>query len=229
MSANLLDAVKDIFRTKEEKKAADFDALVRVFDDPTKPPKPAWVAEQLEQLGKTADDLRAAVEYRRKRLDLRKKLDDLPRLKTEQAAVEKAYQAEIARWEKLEKEHDAILAPIHSQGQNLHHQITDAQTATGLLRSGYAGPLLAELQRLEAEQASLTRAIRAEEHPRDELKARLAAHPRTQHDSETWTPAEEKAIQNAIDKHDATIAELTEQRRGLEQQQAEVENQMLLP
>ena len=30
---------------------ADFNALVKSFDNEAKPPKPAWVAEQLERLG----------------------------------------------------------------------------------------------------------------------------------------------------------------------------------
>ena len=66
----LLDAVVDIFRGKEAERAADFDALVRSFDDPTNPPTPATVAEELESLNKSPDDLQKAVAYRRQRLAL---------------------------------------------------------------------------------------------------------------------------------------------------------------
>jgi hypothetical protein len=221
----LLEQVRGLFSKRQAKRTQDFDSLAAEIAA-GREVAPEDVVQILDGAGKTPDELQRAVTYRQQRLDLRAKVDDLPRLEKEAARIEADYQAEAARWKKLEEEHEAILAPMRFQSKDIQYRIKEAKTALQLLRTNYAGPLTAEIAKLESKQAEITRAIRAEEHPRDELKARLAAHPRRE--AQTLTEREKKAIADAIGRHDETIAKLTEQHKGLEREQADLESQMLL-
>lgn len=105
---SLIEQVRGVFSKRQAQRVQDFEELAAAIAGGSEM-NPDDVIEILDDAGKTADQLQQAVTYRAERLALRTKLDDLPRLQAEQAAVEKEYQAEQKRWNELEEEHTKIV------------------------------------------------------------------------------------------------------------------------
>jgi hypothetical protein len=158
----LLEKAKAYIRGREEKKASDFDALVKAVAD-GKAPDPAKIAEQLEAFGKTVEDLAAAVENRQRRAEYARRFAELPGLQRKLADLQKAGSAEAARFRPLEEEHAATVRRLSGEAYFLEQQITEAQGMNDKLLGSYQGSLRAELAVNAAEQNEINQTIRSVE------------------------------------------------------------------
>jgi hypothetical protein len=163
MSLAIVEELTRHAESKQIQATEDFEKLAsRVAADENVSVKEA--AKILEAAGKTAADLEAATEGKRRRLALLAKLARIPGLLAEQeqvqrkiseaskplAAAEDAHRAARVK-------HDQIVEPLAVRVAALQSEIDGAPAIRAELRQSYAGPLLAELAAAhkEANRAAL--------------------------------------------------------------------------
>jgi hypothetical protein len=222
---SLIEQVRGVFSKRQAQRVHDFEQLAATIAGGSEI-NPDDVIEILDEAGKTADELQQAVTYRAERLALRAKLDDLPRLQAEQAAVEKEYQAEQKRWSELEEEHAKIVNSTRSRWVPLTDAIKEAHSARNRLQQTYQGPLSQAIAKAEAKQAEITRHINVVEHTKQSHIANLRV-PETPR--QRIAKCDEKALKVAIADCDKEIDELKKQRQVFGQEQTQLEAQLLLP
>ena len=144
----LLERVKEVFSTRQRKKVSDFDQLTAAVVD-GKGPDAATIAVQLEECGKTPEDLAGAVEYRQQRRQDAAILAEIPALENEKAELERKGREEDARFEALLKplaeEHRQIADKLNGRYRYITARIPQAEGVKARLLQTYVGPLTAEL------------------------------------------------------------------------------------
>jgi uncharacterized phage infection (PIP) family protein YhgE len=212
---------------KERQQAAieNYRGLVRGIGDGIEP-NADEVDEALERAGKKPEDLQADAELYIKRKALQAHHATLPELESERTKLRDELAAVNAAFVEQELAHKRKSFPLFGQIEVLDTKIQAAEQSLRSLRNTYAGPLLDDLARLEKESAALTQQMRAIEKVRDQHAADLGCR-RTRH--QCLTEGDKKSLRAAITAADAQIAELQRQRAVIEQRQAEVEKEMLVP
>lgn len=226
MSTGLLDAVGEIFRKKEQRAAADFDALVKAFDDESKPPKPAWIAEQLERLAETPAELESTLEYRRNRLGLRAKLATLPQLQGELADVQAVYTREMEKWGPVEQSHKSTILQCEVEANRLETAIADCKSMESKLRAGYQGGLLDELAAISIERQQVWREQQAVASTREHHHRELTCYRSPEH---PLVESAKVSMTKIVADCDAKLAELGRQTAALDWRQQEIEAAMVEP
>ncbi len=109
----LFDKIVGRQRQREQARANDFRSLVRAIAD-GKEPDPDHVDRVLIVTGQTLDDLRAAVGQYQHRLELRARLETLPKLEAEQRDVRKQIEKAEAALAQAEAKHAEAVWPLTS-------------------------------------------------------------------------------------------------------------------
>jgi chromosome segregation ATPase len=170
----LVPQVVDELQKRQRDRAAQYVAVVRsaAGADPSEF-DPAEVADILEAAGKQPADLTHDVARMAQRLALRERADMLAELDEELTGLKREYDAEMSKWNAVEKAHHERLAPITARVEELEALKRGAHEARRQLRAGYRGPLLDVLRTCYAEQGRLQERQARLQEERSRVKSRL--------------------------------------------------------
>jgi hypothetical protein len=160
--SSLFAQVAELFLARQVKKASGFDELAQAVAD-GKAPSPTKIAEQLEEFGKTPEDLEREVTRRQQRVADAQRLATLPALHDEKAELERKAAKENARYEAvlkpLQQEHQQTIDGLNDRYRNVVAQIPAVEGLRDKLRQSYVGPLQAELAEISAKQQEIQQSI----------------------------------------------------------------------
>ena len=220
---NLIDQVRGVFQASAQRKAADFAELVSILAN-GETIDPVEMAAQLEAVGKTPDELAAAIENKKRRSELAAVAFRLPAIHSEFAELKEAYNAELDRYHGLLAEHEQTVAPMANRAQALELEIKTAIRAAETLRATYRGPLLDQLAEVNHRQAALNSEIAGLQRTRDHVGSEL-------HRAQIGnaTPETLASYESTLAGCNAQIEQLSNQLSDLDQRATQIVVAMLKP
>jgi hypothetical protein len=158
----LLEKAKEKLLGRQQKKSADFDALaVRLATGKTVAVEE--ITDELETLGRTAEELDAEVSRRQRRIADAGALAEVPALQEEAAEIQARGAAESQRYEALvrplREEHERTLVALNGRYRYIVDRIPQAEAMRVKLLETYRGPLRDELDSNRQRQGELNREI----------------------------------------------------------------------
>jgi hypothetical protein len=124
--------VKQLRRTETDEADAEFEALVRLVDGGTES-DPVTINGRLRELGRTPEQLAAAIDIHRQRIAWRQTLDAAEGLDEQLADLHKQLRDEEARFAEEQKterrNHEAIIANLDGRARAVESRISDANRA----------------------------------------------------------------------------------------------------
>ena len=167
----LLEKVAEVFRTRQEKRAGDFDSLVvAVADGGGKAPSPEAIAERLEKFGKSLSDLSTGVKELRGRRESAAVRDGEPALLAKQQEVKARVEEVCAQYAAAESvfaaarsEYLRNLDTLSAEQRRVDDGLLGVKRARESLISTYpaSGPLALRVAELQAEQVEAAEPFRA--------------------------------------------------------------------
>ena len=154
----LLEKAKEKLLGRQQKKAADFDALAARLAAGKKV-NLEEITDELETLGRTAEELDAEVSRRQQRQADAAQLATVPAIKAELEEIGNQIMAEDERFKPLADAHQEKRRQLFGTAQWKQNQVTAAETMRAKLLASYRGPLTTELDENRAKQAELNREI----------------------------------------------------------------------
>ena len=153
----LLEKAKENLLGRQQKKAADFDALAARLATGKKVSLEE-ITDELETLGRTAEELDTEVNRRQQRQQFAATLATLPQLQADKAELERKASKENLRHEAivkpLEEAHRQTIDGLNARYGDVLRQIPVAESMKDKLRETYRGPLTEELAEIRASRAN---------------------------------------------------------------------------
>ena len=158
----LLEKAKEKLLGRQQKKAADFDALAARLAT-GKNVSLEEITDELETLGRTVEELDVEVCRRQQRQQYAATLAALPQLRAEKAELERAAAQENVRYEAalrpLEADHQRTIDSLNGRYREVVVQIPVAESMTGKLLETYRGPLQPELSEIRDKQMEIMASV----------------------------------------------------------------------
>lgn len=160
---------------RQAARVADFRGLVAKIADGQEPDADT-VDSVLSAAGKTADDLREAVERLAHRRQLREQFRRLPELEAEKQKVEREIASANAALEAAERRHHEAVAPLEARLAEIRELVSAGEAARRHLADGCTDAgLLARYRKLEAALAEARHAAAEHRAAADSLRERARA------------------------------------------------------
>lgn len=242
----LLEKIAGRHQERQQSRKADYRSLVTAIAD-GKEPDPELVDQILADSSKSLDDLRTAVELLTKRRELRRAVDQQPKLQMEREQIDKQIQRADAELTAAEQRHQETTYPLLCRRDEIRDAMMEADRAKRELERTCADEdLLAELAsvgttlaNLRNQVGELERSITAHRQRAADLRA--AAHellnPRevsTRDESAARTQATD--LRSRANHHETQIPNIErqldcvrDQIAASEQSEATLRNRLLVP
>jgi chromosome segregation ATPase len=236
--ATIIERIVGKQRERQAARAADFrDIVIQIADG--NEPDAEFVAQVLDEAGKSLDDLKKAVELLQHRRQLRQKWDAIPGLMDQRHDVEQQMAEADRELEAAESKHFATMNPLSAQLDQLRAATQEGENAKRELWNTCSDPALlakladvrGRLAKAEKETADLQTSINnlkswaKSDRERAEQQKRILGGDQTPEDY--LNRAKDRERQAA--EEESKLAKIKKVVADLQREEASIRNQMLVP